>query len=392
MATQIISGVQYSGIWNLNSQAGAQAAATWPAPNAYLYSWGVGESGSGGSGSLGINNGTTNFSSPKQVGSLATWSKLSPGSNENEMLLITRSGQMFGVGANGSGQLGDNTSIDRSSPVQIGSATPWAQAACAISAGSAAIKTDGTLWTWGRNNEGGAGQNDAVVRSSPTQVGSLTTWRKVVGGGGDGLVAIKTDGTLWGWGPNGAGLVGDDTTISRSSPVQIGSLTWSDVDYADNNVAAIKTDGSLWVWGANTYGNLGLNLATVAVRSSPVQLGSEYNWTKVAVGNSHMIALKSDGTMWGWGENFGGQLGLNDAIPRSSPVQIGALTSWSKMDSGARFVLAIKEGTLWSMGLNNGRLGTNTAADISSPTQVGSLSTWIDVAGGGVQSFGISSV
>ena len=387
MATTITSGVQYSGIWNLSSQNSAQAASTWPIPNAYLYSWGQNTEGA-----LGINS-TTAKSSPTQVGLLATWSKLSPGSNENEMLLINSSGQLFGVGANGSGQLGDNTSIDRSSPVQIGSGTTWAQAACAISAGSAAIKTDGTLWTWGRNNEGGSGLNDAIVRSSPTQVGSLTNWRKVVGGGGDGLVAIKTDGTLWGWGPNGNASLGDNTVISRSSPVQIGALTtWSDVDYGDYNVAAIKTDGSLWVWGVNTYGNLGLNLTTVAVRSSPVQLGSEYNWTKVAVGNAQMIALKSDGTMWGWGENYGGQLGQNDAIPRSSPVQIGALTSWSKMDSGARFVLAIKEGTLWSMGLNNGRLGTNTAADISSPTQVGSLSTWIDVAGGGVQSFGISSV
>ena len=378
-------GVQYSGIWNLSSQNSAQAASTWPIPFAYLYSWGTADIPGG----LGQNDAVAR-SSPKQVGSLATWSKLSTGSNEGSMFIINSSGQLFGVGDNGSGRLGDNTSITRSSPVQIGSGTTWAQAVSAFT-GSAAIKTDGTLWTWGRNNEGGAGQNDAIVRSSPTQVGSLTNWKKVVGGGGSGLVALKTDGTLWGWGPGGNASHGLNDVVSRSSPVQIGALTtWSDFDFGDYCVGAIKTDGSLWVWGPNTYGALGDN--TSINRSSPVQVGSEYNWAKASVGNNHMVALKTDGTIWGWGENGGGNYGQNNVIQRSSPVQIGALTSWSKLESGARFVLAIKEGTLWAWGLNGGRCGTNTTDNISSPTQVGSLSTWLNVAGGGVIAYGILSV
>jgi alpha-tubulin suppressor-like RCC1 family protein len=386
MATTVVSGVQYSGIWNLSSQAGAKAAATWPSPPAYLYSWGINSSGS-----LGLNN-TTNYSSPVQVGLLSTWSKISTSGNEQQVLLINKSGQMFGMGSNANARLGDGTTISRSSPTQIGSGTTWAQVATAFIA-SAAIKTDGTLWTWGNASEGGLGLNNTTYYSSPKQVGALTNWSKVGVAGGGAMVALKTDGTLWAWGANGNAGSGLNDIITRSSPVQIGALTtWSDFDFGDYNVAAIKTDGSLWVWGVNTYGQLGLSLTGAIVRSSPVQVGSEYNWAKASVGNSHMIALKTDGTMWGWGENYGGQLGNNDVIQRSSPVQVGALTSWSKVDSGHRFILAIKGGTLWAWGLNNGRSGTGTTADISSPTQVGSLSTWLDIAGGGIQSYAISSV
>ena len=199
---------------------------------------------------------------------------------------------------------------------------------------------------------------------------------------------------MWGWGLNDNGQIAQNNTVSRSSPVQIGALTnWLSVSSGYRHCLALKTDGTMWAWGKNSVGGTGsLGDNTTINRSSPVQIGSEYNWAKASVGNNHMVALKTDGTIWGWGENSGGNYGQNNVIHRSSPVQIGALTSWSKLESGARFVLAIKEGTLWAWGLNGGRCGTNTTDNISSPTQVGSLSTWLNVAGGGVIAYGILSV
>jgi alpha-tubulin suppressor-like RCC1 family protein len=116
--------------------------------------------------------------------------------------------ELYAWGRNNHGQIGDNTLVNRSSPVQVGALTTWSQVSAAASV--TAIKTDNTLWTWGRNNDGQLGQNDVVSRSSPTQVGVLTNWSKV-----SRTLAIKTDGTLWSWGSNGSGQVGDGTTAPR---------------------------------------------------------------------------------------------------------------------------------------------------------------------------------
>ena len=141
----------------------------------------------------------------------------------------------------------------------------------------AAIKTDGTLWAWGLNTDGQLGLNNIAHRSSPVQVGSLTDW-KLVAAGSYFAVAIKTDGTLWSWGrgtaiaPLGAGALGLGNTAHRSSPVQVGSLTdWKQVSAGAYHTRAIKTDGTLWTWGDNTSGQLGLG--NTIHRSSPVQVG-----------------------------------------------------------------------------------------------------------------------
>ena len=141
------------------------------------------------------------------------------------------------------GQLGNGTTVDYSAAIQVGTLTNWSQVSC-FSRTPAAIKTDGTLWTWGYNGFGGIGNGSVnFTYSSPVQVGSLTNWKQVSCGGFLSAAAIKTDGTLWTWGYNNNGQLANGTTINYSSPIQVGSLTtWQQVSAvsASGVLTAIK--------------------------------------------------------------------------------------------------------------------------------------------------------
>jgi alpha-tubulin suppressor-like RCC1 family protein len=215
------------------------------------------------------------------------------------------------------------------------------------------------LYSWGLNFNGELGLNDIIDRSSPVQVGALTDWAQLATGssGGGFSVAIKTNGQLWSWGNGTDGRLGHNNTITRSSPVQVGALTdWAQVSAGDNFCFAIKTNGTLWAWGANASGQLGRNNRTDA--SSPVQVGALTDWAQVAAGSRCCAAIKTNGTLWTWGDNNQGKLGQGNVINRSSPVQVGALTDWSQVSIGI-FCTAIKtNGTLWSWVYNtNGQFG-----------------------------------
>ena len=197
-------------------------------------------------------------------------------------------------GHNNYGQLGDASITHKSSPIQtVSGGTNWKS----VSGGgyhTAAIKTDGTLWLWGYNNSGQLGNNTNTNKSSPVQtVSGGTNWKSVASGYYH-TAAIKTDGTLWTWGSNGYGQLGDNTTTSRSSPVQTVSsgTNWKQVSASNGHTAAIKTDGTLWSWGYNTYGQLGDNTNTN--KSSPVQtVSGGTNWKSVAGGGVHTLAIRS---------------------------------------------------------------------------------------------------
>jgi alpha-tubulin suppressor-like RCC1 family protein len=360
------------GIWTLTQALELQKQNLWPKPviPKELWSW-----GSNTSGYLAQNN-TTTTSSPVQVGALTTWSKVTAGNNF--CLAIQSDGTLWGWGGDGDGQLGNTAKITRSSPVQVGSLTTWfyvsASSFCTL-----ATKTDGTLWAWGNGGSGSLGLNSTTSFSSPVQVGALTTWYEVAKGANYSSAAIKTDGTLWTWGSGFSGRIGLGDTVARSSPVQVGALTtWYEVTSGYGNMLATTTDGALWTWGRNTYGQLGLN--DVADRSSPVQIGALTNWAQASAGGgSFCVAVKTDGTLWSWGRNNQGQLGLNDATNRSSPVQVGALSTWQKAIATSFSCFAIKtDGTLWAWGRNpNGSLGLNNTTYLSSPVQIGSLNTWL---------------
>ena len=380
---------QYSGIWTPTQQLQAIAAGTWTGVvQPELYAWGGNTSGQ-----LGIGT-AVNTSSPIQVGTEADWSVVEAGDDFSAG--IKTDGTIWSWGENQDGRLGINSIVDQSSPVQIGALSNWSK----VSTGRQhclAIKTDGTLWAWGNNNDGRVGTNNTVYSSSPVQLGALATWA-YVSAGKVCSYAIKTDGTIWSWGNNFAGGLGlnSPSGTNVSSPVQIGALTnWSLVSGANYRAAAIKTDGTMWRWGNNNDGALGIGNVSPVYRSSPIQVGALTNWSTVSTPANSCISVKTDNTIWSWGVSTSGGRGAGSPAA-SSPVQIGALTDWAKViTSGGgtgSFGGAIKtDGTLWVWGDNiYGQLGDNTAVAKQSPIQVGTLS-WSSASGAKSHTVAISA-
>jgi alpha-tubulin suppressor-like RCC1 family protein len=239
------------------------------------------------------------------------------------------------------------------------------------------------------------GIGNTGTRTSPVQVGSETDWEKISGGAQHSL-AIKSNGTLWAWGANTNGQLGLGNIVNRSSPVQVGTETdWLMVTCGQNFSMAIRgsgSSGSLWAWGYNAQGRLGLGNS--ASRSSPVQVGTDTDWAIVTAGYIFAVAVKTNGTIWSWGNNTYGRLGLNDPngqISRSSPVQIGSLTDWAtsagSLSSGIN-TISVKNGKLygWGAGLN-GTLATplifpgpTTRPYSTSPIQISTLGGWKNVS------------
>jgi alpha-tubulin suppressor-like RCC1 family protein len=332
-----------------------------------LWSWGY-----GGDGQLGQNS-RTSQSSPMQIGG-SGWAYISSSISPDTLhqTAVKTDGTLWSWGRNNNGGLGQNNQSPSgiSSPAQVGIDTDWGQQIVRGYMSSYGIKTDGTLWSWGYNqNYGALGHNNKTALSSPTQVPG--TWNKIATRH-FGVIASKADGSLWGWGRNTAGEIGDNSTGSSSSPKQIPGTTWTGtVSGGYFNSCAIKTDGTLWTWGYNEQGELGHNNDTSY--SSPKQLGTGTDWSTVGSGRQFTLAIKTNGTLWGWGTNENGELSQNNEVHYSSPTQIPG-TDWSNIISGNYHSLAVKtDGTLWAMGGNNqGQLGQNAVNNngLSSPVQV----------------------
>ena len=360
-----------------------------------LWAWGLNVYGQLGLGESDVvaDFSTANLSSPMQASGGTTWANTDPytqiltlSHRALHSALIKQDGTLWVGGVNNAGQLGNGTTITYSSPIQIGNLTNWKQVAISGQSSynigiTAAIKTDGTLWTWGSDSYGGLGNGTTLYYSSPIQVGALTTWKQVSCGYRENVYAVKTDGTLWAWGNGTSGELGNGTALKYSSPVQVGSLTnWNSVSGGYLMFAAIKTNGTLWTCGSNSYGYLGNG--TIIDYSSPIQVGALTNWKQVSCGTGSVLAVKTDGTLWSWGLNNQYILGNGNSINYSSPIQIGSLTNWKYISAGAGFAAAIKtDGTLWAWGNQNlvGQLGNGTTIGYSSPVQIGSLTNWNQV-------------
>ena len=350
-----------------------------------LYLWGGNYNGAGArnlTGSAGEN------SSPIQLGSATDWLQFSGSYN---FVGTRKSGYLYNCG---DGRFGAwNTNSNTSSPIQIGSLTNWTGGVLTQEGVTChVIKKDGSLWGWGANDQGAVGNGVKVGReqiSSPVQIGSLTTWAWCTGGGNTSAQAIKTDGTLWAWGPATQGGLGNGSTSTNySSPIQIGSLTnWSKVATGgENNQVAIKTDGTLWTWGNNNYGQLGLN--DTSLRNSPVQVGSSTGWTAVGAGYQTSGAIDA-GKLYMAGRNNNGEVGQNNTVnPQKLFVQVGALTTWEDIKPGNAITLAKKtDGTIWAWGANwNGQTGVSDVVKRSSPVQIGSATNWTAIHLGSAQS------
>jgi alpha-tubulin suppressor-like RCC1 family protein len=371
-----------SGLFNPTQQMQAKRAGNWPSPPPAYYLWGWGYNGYGQIG----DNTTTNKSSPIQIGADTTWSSIDAGGPN--ILALKQNGTMWTWGRNNNANLGLGDTENRSVPTQIGALTTWSKVSAGATHG-AAIKS-GQLWTWGQNNLGQLGLGNTTNQSNPTQVGTDTDWLQV-SAGGYLCAAIKTTGTLWAWGYNDRGQLGQGDTTNRSSPVQIGARTaWSTISAGLQMCAAIDTDNYLWTWGFASSTKLGLGDNDQVHKSSPTQVGSE-TWSTVStpVTKHSTMAIRTNGTLWGWGANSYGELGLNDTSTRSSPVQVGGLTTWSSVYVGNNNSHGITTtGELWSWGRNGygrlglGEVGNSAPQSKSSPVQVGTDATWLSVAAG----------
>jgi alpha-tubulin suppressor-like RCC1 family protein len=292
---------------------------------------------------------------------------------------------LFGFGNDGSGQLGDGSGTSSTKPIlAAGSKGNWTS----VSGGrshAVGVGSDGTLWAWGGNSVGQLGNGTKDTKYIPTQIGLLTSWESAAAGV-TATAAIRQTKSLWTFGNGATGLLGQGDQISRSSPVQVGFLTtWLSASVGQYFMSSVKTDGTLWAWGTGADGQLGQSSSVS--RSSPVQVGAETTWSYVSNTTLSVCALKSDGTLWAWGVNSYGQLGQNNIVSRSSPVQIGSSTNWSAVSCGYLHVIALEtSGKIWTWGSNSfGQLGQNTAisANRSSPVQVGALTTWLKIVAGG---------
>jgi len=256
---------------------------------------------------------------------------------------------------------------------------------------SLALMSDGTVWAWGANNYGQLGNGSTAASVPPVQVSNLSDVIAVSAGTSHSM-AVKSDGTVWAWGLNTNGRLGDGTTTQRTAPVQVMNLTGvvSIAAGADHSMA-VKSDGTVWAWGLNTYGRLGDG--TTTQRTSPVLVSNLTGVVSIAAGAYHSMAFKSDGTVWAWGLNTNGRLGDGTTTQRITPVQVKNFTGAVSIAAGEAHSIALKsDGTVWAWGLNtNGRLGDGTTTQRTTPVQVSNLTGIIAVSAGSAHSMALQS-
>jgi alpha-tubulin suppressor-like RCC1 family protein len=367
-----------------------------PTPN--VWAW-----GSNGAGQLGDCT-TTNRTTPAQVGDLSGVTDVSSGCYHS--LALKDDGTVWAWGDNYYGQLGDGTTTDRYTPVQVGGLTGVVDVAGGCYH-SLAVKDDGTVWIWGANYWGQLGNGTwerDVAHPTPAQVGGLTGVVDVAGGFHHSL-ALKDDGTAWAWGDNEYGQLGDGTTtIIRTTPVKVSRLSSvKSLSGGGLHSLALKDDGTVWAWGANYYGQLGNGTRDYDAHPTPAQVileggtGGLSGVKDVAAGGLHTLALMDDGTVLAWGYNGHGELGIGYTSSGDStyPVQVRANLSWPPkflsgivgVSGGTYHSLALKDdGTVWMWGYNG-----STNENITQPVQVSDLSGITYVVAGDSHNLAVSS-
>ncbi len=358
------------------------------------WAWGANENGRLGDGTL------TDRLTPVQVvgaegeGLLGPVEQISAG--EAHTLALKADGTVWAWGANWPGTLGDGSTMDRNTPVQVvgpdaaGFLTDVAQVAGGVWH-SLAVKQDGTVWAWGNNYAGALGDGTTTSRETPVQVvgpdgqGFLTDIVQVAAGSSYSL-ALSTDATVYAWGDNWIGQLGDGSTDERHTPVHVVQADGTPLSgikqvAAQRSHGLATTDtGAVWAWGDNGVGQLGDDTTTSRAHAAPVSTSDGNDFTGVQralAGDSHSLALKSDGTAWAWGSNELGQLGDGTTTDRHTPVQVvgpggsGVLEDLVWAATGYSSSLALtSDGTAWGWGYNGyGNLGDGTTTDRHTPVQ-----------------------
>ena len=339
-----------------------------------MWSWGWNIDGELGDGT------NTDQNTPLLISTNNVWQFISTGTSQTQA--IKSDGTLWAWGYNPAGELGDGTNANRNIPTQIGVDNNW-QIVCAGMSKTLGIKNNGTLWAWGANtgdygngtvNTSGGGSSISI----PTQIGTGMNWQSC-SSGRDFSVAIKTNGTLWSCGQNIKGQLGNGNNLNFIPYIyfwnQISSSTsWQTTSAGDYFTTALKSDGTLWAWGDNQYGQLGNS--TYISSYVPIQIGTDNNWQTIRSGYSTTLALKNDGTLWAWGSNYHGQLGNGTNQNRNFPTQIGSDNDWQSISIDSGHSMAVKtNGTLWGWGWNSfGQLGDGSNIDKLIPTLISCIS------------------
>ncbi|MGC4040380.1 MAG: hypothetical protein QM710_06245 [Flavobacterium sp.] len=307
------------------------------------------------------------------------WKMVSPGYGFTTA--IRSDGTLWAWGYNEQGQLGTGNTVNSNIPVQIGTDSDWK----AIASGgtyACAIKTNGTLWAWGRPILGMTSYNGTIGPIwTPFQVGTSTNWKWISAGDASGL-GIKTDGTLWTWGTSNGFVTEID---GQTQPTQLGTdANWKSASIGVDHISAVKNNGTLWSWGYNFHGAIGNNVfgdgPITIVNYKQQEYSQASNWNNTFAGK-HTVALKNDGTLWAWGDNSSGELGIGNLADKNIPIQIGTNSDWKTFYASYIFTLAIKnDGTLWAWGENAiGQLGDGTTTNKNIPVKIGVDADWQDV-------------
>lgn len=323
-------------------------------------------------------NGDQSVLSPLQVGNDHNWQSISTGWGFR--VALKNDGTLWSWGSSYGGVLGNGSvGAGFSGVTQVGIANDWQYVDCSGGKHTIALKTNGSLWSWGQCTTGELGQGSFNMDiPTPTQIGQDIDWESVavglklwysVGGVADqkgSSAAIKTDGSVWVWGNNEWGQLGDGSIINKSVPTFLASSSnWATVSIGGGRTMVVKTDGTLWASGLNDYGQFGNG--TLNNSNTFIQIGTETNWQEVAAGQEHTVALKNNGTLWAWGDNQFGSVGNGNNVNSALPVQIGADTDWVKISAGKSSSSALKsDGSLWSWGAGTyGVLGIGALGDYS---------------------------
>lgn len=283
-------------------------------------------------------------------------------------------GTVWSWGSNVLGQLGDGSTVDRRSPARVGATT--LTGVTQVSAGhfhSLAVKSDGSVWGWGWNGSGQLGDGTTVDRHTPTLVAGLSDVVAVSAGVYHSL-AVTSDGAVWAWGWNGFGMLGDSTTTERHLPTRVLGLSGIvTVTAGALHSAALGSDGVVSGWGWNGFGQLGDG--TTTERHAPVRVPGLTGVVALGGGSFHGLARKADGSAWAWGLNGYGQLGIGAQGDRLAPVRIPGLSGVRDLSGGMfHSVARLSDGSVWTWGLNHvGQLGDGTLTDRQTPVAVRAL-------------------
>jgi ELWxxDGT repeat protein len=362
------------------------------------WAWGLNDGGQLGDGKVGT---TYTRASVGRTTGLTNTTAIDGGEAFGVALL--QNGTVSTWGANQQGQLGDGTTTNRATPAQVAGLSN----VVAVEAGAShvlALKSDGTVWSWGANAHGQLGNNSTTNRSTPAQITALTNIVAIAAGDAHSL-ALRNDGTVWAWGRNERFELGVSPNTNRLQPVQVPGVTNARALTAGSwHSLALLANGTVMAWGSNQFGQLGISTTSGSDALPQAVSSSLTDIVQLAAGGLHSLARKSDGSVWAWGYNLEGQVGATTPVCIRStstgdipcartPVQVTGLSNTRSIAAGGRASYAVgSDGTAWAWGLNGqGQLGDGTFIYRAVPTRVEELASVAAIGAGARHAYAISA-